>query len=366
MENEKGIKAKLLIFQQYMMTGISYMLPVTVIAGMTLGITALIGQLGGFAANDPELLTSSDAFVRNVVWANQIVGKNFMPVMFMVLSGYIAFAIVDRPGLAPGFLGGMLANMLGAGFVGALLAGFFAGFTVKFLNKNIKMNRKYMGVKTMVILPVVGSFIMIILSKVAIEPIGVGFTNLSKWFVESIGQGGGITLSAALGAARSVDYGGPVSKAAGTIGKQLFFDTGYSYIACMMGVVAPIGIGLATILDKFVVGKKVFSPQLQGNGLPSLILGLLGIQEGAIPFAVADPFTIIITMIGSGVAGAMGFAFGCEIFPISTFGFFTYPLVNNIIGFLISLVTGVMIICFGMIFRANHLYKKRQEASAEA
>ncbi|EOH93854.1 PTS fructose transporter subunit IIC [Enterococcus pallens] len=358
-------KDKLLTAQSYMMTGISYMLPVTVIAGMTLGITSLIGQIMGFAANDEALLESPDKIIQTIAWANQVVGKNFMALMFSVLAGYIAFAIVDRPGLAPGFLGGMVANLMGAGFIGALLAGFIAGFAVKFLNTSIKMPRKYMGVKTMVILPVVGSLLVLIASKLIIGPIGTGFMSLSTWFVNTIGQSGGAVLSGALASARGFDYGGPVSKAAGTIGKQLFFDTNYSYIACMMGIASPIGLGLATILDRFVVGKKVFPPQLQSNGVPSLILGLLGIQEGAIPFAVADPFFIVITMIGSAVSGAMGFLFGCEIFPISTFGFFTYPLVTNFVGFIISLLSGVLIIAFGAIFRANHVYLKKQREVEE-
>lgn len=36
--------------------------------------------------------------------------------MVPMLSGYIAYSIADRPGLAPGLIGGLLAAQLQAGF----------------------------------------------------------------------------------------------------------------------------------------------------------------------------------------------------------------------------------------------------------
>ena len=41
--------------------------------------------------------------------------------MYPVMAGYIAMAIADRPGLAPGMLGGYLAVKLNAGFIGAII-----------------------------------------------------------------------------------------------------------------------------------------------------------------------------------------------------------------------------------------------------
>ena len=50
----------------------------------------------------------------------QIGGQAAFALMVPVLSGFIAFSIADRPGLAPGLIGGMLANQIGAGFLGGL------------------------------------------------------------------------------------------------------------------------------------------------------------------------------------------------------------------------------------------------------
>ena len=41
-----------------------------------------------------------------------------------VLSGFIAYAIADRPGLVPGFVGGAISVAVGAGFLGGLVTGF--------------------------------------------------------------------------------------------------------------------------------------------------------------------------------------------------------------------------------------------------
>jgi len=358
-KQEKGIKFQLKQIQRFMMTGISYMIPVVVIAGITMGVTSMIGEFAGFTASDEVLLESSDTFVNLVVWTNQVAGQNFMELMYPILAGYIAFGIADRPALAPGLLGGMLANLLNAGFFGALIIGFIAGYSIKWINKAIKIKRQYIGVKTMFLLPVLGSIVVIIASRIVVAPVGIGFTNLSTWFVETIGQSGGALLSGALGSARAFDFGGPVNKAAGTIGKQLYFDAGYTYIGLMLGsIVPPIGVGLATIMDKFIVGKSVFRPQLKGNGTPCFILGLLGISEGVLAFAIADPLTIPITMLGSGISAALGYMFGCSIFPGSSYGFYMYPLVENIGGFLIALIVGVIVVMLGMIFRNLQLQKK--------
>ena len=50
--------------------------------------------------------------------------------MLLVLAGYIAMAIGDRPALAVGFVGGMIAAGGKSGFLGALVAGFAAGYII--------------------------------------------------------------------------------------------------------------------------------------------------------------------------------------------------------------------------------------------
>lgn len=349
-------------FQQHMMTGVSYMIPVVMIAGVFMGFTSLIGNYMGINVGDPELLESKDAVVALICWINQTAGKGMMKLMYPILSSYIAFGITDRPGLAPGLIGGMLSATVNAGFIGAIITGFLSGYAVMFLNNAIKLPRKYVGVKSLFLLPILGSIIVLFGVKFLVAPIGMGLTNFSKWFVNTIGVRGGALLSAAFAAARSADFGGPINKAAGTVGKQLYFDAGYPYIGLMIGcVIPPIGVGLSTILDKYLVKEKVFTPQMQQSGLPALLLGFLGIAEGTLPFAIADPVTIPICMFGSAIGGFIGFLMGCDIFPGSSYGFFVWPLIKNFWGFLLALISGVAVVVILMILRQKQL-KNRREA----
>lgn len=348
-------------FQKNLMTGISYMMPVIVIAGVTLGLTSLLGQqIFGVNVGSKEILEQSSGIQYLLAWLNQEAGKGMMSFMYPVMAGYIALAIADRPGLAPGLLGGYLAVKLNAGFIGAIIMGFAAGYICVFLNKAIKFDRKYVGVKSLFLLPVLGGFGVALLAYLIVGPIGQGFSNLSKFFINTIGTGGGAALSGALAAARAFDFGGPVNKMAGTIGKQLYFDTGYSYIALMLGaLVPPIGIGLSSVIAKFTaIGRKEFDNQLQMAGFSTLILGLLGISEGVLPFIISDPVIIPICMAGSAVAGSIGFALKSNVFPGSSYGFFMWPLVENVGGFLFALMIGVVVIVVLMFIHQHFKFKK--------
>lgn len=89
-----------------------------------------------------------------------------------------------------------------------------------------------------------------------------------------------------------------------------------------------------------------------------LILGLLGISEGVLPFIISDVGIIPICMIGSGVGGALGFAMGSNVFPGSSYGFFMWPIVDNIVGFLIALACGVLIVTVLMLLHAKRRFDK--------
>ena len=97
-----------------------------------------------------------------------------------------------------------------------------------------------------------------------------------------------------------------------SIGMQLTSDTGFTYTPVLLGIlIPPIGIGLATIIDKLLVGRKVFDDGLGGSGLPSMILGVVGISEGAIPFMISDPLgQIPINVIGASIGASISFAMG--------------------------------------------------------
>lgn len=353
--------------QKNLMTGISYMMPLIIIAGVTMGVTSLIGSVFFDVSvfTEEALITENSSILNFVAWCYDA-GALMFTIMYPVFAGYIAFGIADRPGLAPGFLGGLLVVQMGTGFLGAILAGYVAGYSILWLNKVIKINRKYIGIKSLFLLPLLGALITLVASKFVIAYIGIGFSNLSQWLISSIGTEGGALLSALLGAARAFDFGGPVNKMAGTIGKQLYFDTGYSYIALVLGaLVAPIGLGLSPYFAKLFTKKEIFDPQLKAGALSCLILGVLGISEAVLPFIMLYPVIIPISMIATAIAGAIGFSLGASVFPGGIYGFYMWPLIENVGGFLIALVVGVLIVCVLMFIYRMRVYNKEHSENAE-
>ncbi|MCY6371064.1 fructose-specific PTS transporter subunit EIIC [Clostridium ganghwense] len=360
--SKKNFKNNLKETQKHMMTGISYMVPVIVASGTIMGIAILIGQAMGFNAGAKELLDSSNHLIKLCAFMKQVAGKQLMNLMFPVFAAYLSFSIADRPGLGAGFLGGLLANYMKSGFLGALLIGILAGYVTKFMIENIKVKRTYIGIKTMFILPVGSAIAVVLLSLYVVGPIGVAFTNGVIALVNAIGSAGGVVIASVLGGGMAFDLGGPVNKTINTVSKQLTIDAGFSQVPVILGaIIPPIGLGLATIIDKYIVGKKVFPPELRGSGIPCFLLGFLGISEGAIPFALSDPLgTIVINVIGGVIGASVSYRFGCMAYVGVPWGFYGWPLIEGIVGFLISLATGVAFVAVASVFRRNHLYKKEQ------
>ena len=83
----------------------------------------------------------------------QNVGWSTIGLMNMVLAGYIAYSIGDKPALAAGFVGGVLANSTNAGFLGALVAGFFAGWITNVIKKKIVIKGAAASAVPLIILP---------------------------------------------------------------------------------------------------------------------------------------------------------------------------------------------------------------------
>ena len=105
-------------------------------------------------------------------------------------------------------------------------------------------------------------------------------------------------------------------------------------------------------------GKEEFDQQLLAGGFSTLILGLLGISEGVLPFIISDPMIIPISMIGAGIGGAIGFSLNVNVFPGSSYGFFMWPLVENFGGFVIALLAGIIaVICLMFIHEHRKFIK---------
>lgn len=292
-----------------LMNGVSYMIPFVVVGGLLIAISL---SLGGHTDPSGGLVIPKDSFWMDV---NNI-GVIGFTLMVPILSGYIAYAIGDRPALVPGMIGGWIANTgslydskAGAGFIGAIVTGFLAGYLVLWIKK-VKVPKFVQPIMPIIVIPIVattalGLFFIYVIGK----PISWVFEHLTSWLSGMTGTSA-ILLGAILGLMIAFDMGGPVNKTAFLFGAGLI-ATGNQTVMGMCAAaipVMPLGQGLATLIR-----KRLYTEQERETGLASLFMGCFGISEGAIPFAAARPAQVIpANMLGGAVAGAIAGVAGVE------------------------------------------------------
>ncbi len=281
---------------KHLLTGVSYMLPVIVAGGLLIALSFVFG------INPP------DGSPGAVLLA---VGKAAFALIVPVLSGFIAFSIADRPGLAPGFIGGMLAGSLGMGFLGGILSGFLAGYAALFVREKVRLPANFEGLKPVLIIPLLSTLVVgLLLVYVFGRPVKAILDGLTS-FLQNMGQANALILGVLLGGMMAVDMGGPVNKAAYTFAVGLLASNIYQPMAAAMaaGMTPPLGMGLATM-----IAKRYFTEDEQRAGKVAAVLGLSFITEGVIPFAAKDPVRILPACIaGSAVTGGLSMLFDCTL-----------------------------------------------------
>ncbi len=309
--------------RQWLMTGVSYMIPFVAAGGILIAISFILGGpqvatkvFGGtfHGHTYPAALTGIESFtIAPVLHAAGIAGLLFLigkVAFFMlvpVLAGFISFAMADRMGLVPGFVAGLIATATGAGFLGGLIGGLLAGAVVMLL-KRPKVPRAFAGIMPIVVIPLVSTAIVGVIMAVAVgRPIAAATTAMTNWLHGLSGTNAAV-LGLLLGAMMAFDLGGPVNKVAYTFGLASLASGDTKIMAAVMaaGMTPPIACAVAS-----VARKKLFTPAERTAGEAAWLLGLSFITEGAIPFAAGDPLRVIPSlMAGSAVTGALSMAFG--------------------------------------------------------
>jgi fructose-specific phosphotransferase system IIC component len=219
-----------------------------------------------------------------------------------VLAGFIAYGMAGKPGLVPGLLGGYLAGTTNAGFLGALLVGLLAGHVVNLLKK-LPVNKYVRPIMPILIIPIVSGLIVgVVMLKVVGVPIANVMQFLGAW-LQTMSGGNAVALAAVLGAMIAFDMGGPVNKAAFFFGAAMIKEGNFAVMgACAAAICTPpLGLALATFL-----GRRLWTEEQKESGIAALGMGLIGITEGAIPFAAGDPIRVIPSiMLGSMVAAVV-------------------------------------------------------------
>lgn len=79
--------------------------------------------------------------------------------MIPIISGYIAYSMADRPGLAPGVIGGLISANIGTGFIGGIISGLLLGIVVFYLKK-IKVTKNLQSIMPILAIPLVSTLIV--------------------------------------------------------------------------------------------------------------------------------------------------------------------------------------------------------------
>ena len=359
--------------RRILMTGVSYMIPFVAAGGLLIALAFLLGgyeiALEGKAAGiiadntlfnlpDPAALGLDHALGAMGAYLGAVlltIGGAAFSFLVPALAGYIAYAIADRPGIAPGFVMGALAAgpAINAGFLGGIVGGVLAGVTAHWIAQR-KVPVFVRGLMPVVIIPlgatlVSGLIMLVLLAK----PLATLMEALTEG-LNSLAGGSAIILGVVLGLMMAFDMGGPLNKTA-----YVFAVTGLGAAATaggdapqlkimaavmLAGMVPPLALALACVLR-----PSLFTEAERENGKAAWLLGASFITEGAIPFAAADPLRVIPSiMLGSAVTGAI--AMGADVTLRAPHGgIFVLFAVGNVLWFLIALAAGVIVAAASVI-----------------
>lgn len=330
--------------QYHLLTATSYMIPFIVAGGIFYSVS---------------LMFSGDGSVPDTGWMLRFyqIGQAGLHLFIPVLGGYIAYSMEDRPGLVPGMIGAYLAQEIGAGFIGGILAGFLAGYSVRLLKK-IKMKEAYRTVQNIFLFPLGATLITAGLIQLILGPPVAVFMEWMTMKLDTFSQIGKVPLGLLMGAMTGFDLGGPVNKTVYTFAQSqvdtLPFLMGGVGIA---GAVPPIGAGLSTILF-----RKKFSEEEKEAGKAAILMGIMGITEGAIPFVMNDSIRVIsIYMTGSAIGCMFGFLTGC-LNHAAWGGLIVLPIVEHRVAYVVGIFAGALVVAvlMGMLKR-DHQAKKPEE-----
>ena len=323
---------------KHLMNGVSHMLPFVIGGGILIALAFLLDmEFAGTAKFGSG--TPAAAFFKNV-------GGMAFSMMMPILAGYIAMSIGERPGLMLGIVGGFLAASGGSGFFGALFAGFIGGYLVLALRKLFSaLPDSLEGLKPVLLYPVCGLVLMGVLMTYVINPPTAAFNNWLAATLASMSTVSKVLLGFILGGMMSIDFGGPINKAAYVFGTaSLAAADGSAVSSAIMasvmvgGMVPPLAISLSTMLF-----KNKYTARERQSGITNVIMGMSFITEGAIPFAASDPLRVIpCCALGSAIAGALSQYFGCSV-PAPHGGVFVFGVLQNWPMYFAALLVGSVV-----------------------
>lgn len=352
------MKKIMIDIKNHLMTGISYALPVIIAGSLMVAVAKIIGLIVG----EPNL----DAFAKsdglmNWLYLTQDVGFKIIGLMNYVLGAYVAFSIAGKKGLAAGFTAGLIASMTGSGFLGAVLGGLLAGYSSEWVGSKIRITGSASSSVPLIILPFITVGLQVVIMLLLLGDV-LSWINaaLMGWLQQMTEDGTStVMLAAVLGGMICFDLGGPVNKAAWGTANVLFLSGVYlpAILVNVAIIIPPLGYAAARFLR-----PHNFNQTLKEAGNGAVIMGILGISEGAIPFTLRNPARLIPINVLAGALGAMTVAL-FKAYPImpplgGLYGGFT---VGHPWAYFLGALVGTAVIAIG----ANLLVNFNDESADE-
>lgn len=316
-------------------TGISYMLPVVVVGGLFLALALASGT------PTDEGMKVTNSFMKNL----EIIGSSGFALMVPILSGYISYSIAGKPGLIPGMVTGYIAaNPIGepavsTGFLGGLIVGILSGYISDWIKK-WKVPVSIKPIMPILVIPLFSTFLVsMIYIYVLAKPLSLFVVGLTK-LLGSLQGSSALLVGFIIGAFTAIDMGGPINKTVSAFTLALMAEGIYTLNGAHRIAVAipPLGIALSVLIS-----RKKYSEDDKAMAISSGIMGLFGITEGAIPYAVKDLKRVIpAIVIGSGVGGAIGMLKSVETL-VPHGGFIVLGAVNGKLWFSLAIIIGSLV-----------------------
>lgn len=371
---------------QHIMSGISRMVPTLIMGGVILAFSQLIAyswldipaDTGIMDALNSGQFTGFNLSLLKFAWLAQSFGGVLFGFAIPMFAAFVANSIGGKLAFPAGFIGGLMSTQptqllsfdptalqwittapVPSTFIGALIISIAAGYLVKWMNQTFRMPEYLLAFKTTFLIPILSAIFVMLAMYYVITPFGGWINGGIRTLLTAAGEKGVLMYAIGISAATAIDLGGPINKAAGFVAFSFTTDHVLPVTARSIAIVIPsIGLGLATLLDRRLTGKRLFSAQLYPQGKTAMFLAFMGISEGAIPFALESPLTAIPSyMIGAIVGSTTAVWLGAvQWFPESAI--WAWPLVTNLGVYMFGIVLGAVITALLVIVSRNMLYRR--------
>ncbi|WP_318376903.1 PTS fructose transporter subunit IIC [Enterobacter sp.] len=371
---------------QHIMSGISRMVPTLIMGGVILAFSQLIAyswldipaDTGIMDALNSGQFTGFNLSLLKFAWLSQSFGGVLFGFAIPMFAAFVANSIGGKLAFPAGFIGGLMSTQptqllsfdptalqwvttapVPSTFIGALIISVAAGYLVKWMNQTFRMPDYLLAFKTTFLIPILSAIFVMLAMYYVITPFGGWINGGIRTLLTAAGKKGALMYAVGISATTAIDLGGPINKAAGFVAFSFTTDHVLPVTARSIAIVIPsIGLGLATLLDRRLTGKRLFSAQLYPQGKTAMFLAFMGISEGAIPFALESPLTAIPSyMIGAIVGSTTAVWLGAvQWFPESAI--WAWPLVTNLGVYMFGILLGAVITALLVIVSRNMLYRR--------